>query len=396
LVIEVILTKRRLGIVIVAALVSSAATIVMGESVVGDVIEVPVDRVIANLERLIAKSPKDPVLLLNLARTHVMAFALKSGTIRVTRSEEEKGPATAWMQNNVQPRVSSTQDPVRLQEARAHLANGIARYEETIRLDSSNGVARLGYAWALQQSGASSKAIAAYREAVKLGYPEDVKGGLIGFQTVTQEAAKYLIPLLDPNKDKDEIASLREKAAKIQAEQRVITPIAVPLRDGLTAQEITNARARVPFDLNGSALPQRWTWITPDAAWLVMDRHGRQQIRSGLQLFGSVTFWLFWENGYHAMRALDDDGDGRLRGEELTGLALWRDANSDGVSDTGEIRSVAEWNIAELSCEYRHDPTHPDEIAFSPLGVRFNDGRTRPTFDVVLRGGITNNESIAR
>ena len=43
----------------------------------------------------------------------------------------------------------------------------------------------------------------------------------------------------------------------------------------------------------------------------------------------------------------------------LNGLALWRDGNSNGVSEA-------------------------DEIAFSPEGGRFADGRTRPTFDVVL------------
>jgi hypothetical protein len=37
------------------------------------------------------------------------------------------------------------------------------------------------------------------------------------------------------------------------------------------------------------------------------------------------------------------------------------------------------------SCEYRTDSQHPDRIVFSPRGVMFRDGATRPTFDLILR-----------
>jgi len=142
--------------------------------------------------------------------------------------------------------------------------------------------------------------------------------------------------------------------------------------------------AEVVFDLDGTG-PKRWTWIKASAAWLVYDHFGTSRITSGLQLFGNVTFWAFWQNGYHALRALDDDGDGEVRGAELRGLALWHDRNCNGVSERGEVRPVAAWGIEALSTAYRFDATHPDEIPWSSAGVRFADGTVRPTFDVVLR-----------
>ena len=51
----------------------------------------------------------------------------------------------------------------------------------------------------------------------------------------------------------------------------------------------------------------------------------------GLQLFGSVTWWLFWEDGYAPLAALDDNHDGRLEGAELKGIAIWFDRNGNGV-----------------------------------------------------------------
>ncbi len=125
--------------------------------------------------------------------------------------------------------------------------------------------------------------------------------------------------------------------------------------------------------------------MTSDAAWLVNDHRATGRITSGLQLFGNVTFWAFWQNGYHALRALDDDGDGEVRGRELRGLALWHDRNSNGLSDRGEVRTVTEWGIAALSTAYYFDETHPHEIPWSRTGVRFTDGSVRPSFDLVLR-----------
>ena len=349
--------------------------------------EVPVERVVTNLERLARDNPKDEQVQLNLARVHAMAYAQKSGRVRVYRGQEGKGLAIDPYEFHHQPAVKATKDAAQLAEANRHLAQAIARYEEAIRLTPANALARLGLGWALEQSGDKAKAIDSYREAVRHAWPGDAMPMSILWvgRSITEEAARYLIPLLDPARDRDEIASLRERVSTLERMPRAITPIAIPLRDRLGAMDIVNPSARVLFDLDGSGLRKPWTWITTDAAWLVMDRHGRRDIRSGLQLFGNVTFLLFWENGYRAMRALDDDADGRLRGRELDGLALWHDRDSDGVSAPTEVTPLAAWDIVELSCDYRIDPTHPDEIAWSPTGARFSDGRVRPTFDVVLR-----------
>jgi hypothetical protein len=116
----------------------------------------------------------------------------------------------------------------------------------------------------------------------------------------------------------------------------------------------------------------------------VYDAKSSGRITSALQLFGNVTFWNVWGNGYEAMKALDDDGDGELRGRELRYLALWRDVNRDAVSDAGEVRPLSEFGIVALTCR----GATGDGIftaAVAGRGVRFDDGRTRATYDVILR-----------
>ena len=142
--------------------------------------------------------------------------------------------------------------------------------------------------------------------------------------------------------------------------------------------------AAVAFDADGTGLRTKWTWINSNAAWLVHDPKRTGKVTSALQMFGNVTFWLFWETGYDALAALDDNRDGVLTGKELDGLALWHDANSNGVCDPGEVKTLAEHGVVQLSVRFERDAAHPDRIAYSRAGVTFKDGTTRPTFDLVL------------
>ena len=101
-------------------------------------------------------------------------------------------------------------------------------------------------------------------------------------------------------------------------------------------------------------------------------------------MFGNVTFWLFWNTGYDALQVLDDDRNGVLRGDELAGLAVWRDVNVDGVSQAGEVHSLAALGIVELATKHVVEDENDDVLAYAPDGVRFSDGSTRTTYDVLL------------
>ena len=335
--------------------------------------------------------PKNAGLRVNLARVHAIAYAQKLSTVPSGSYPGGKTPPRVpwtgyFIPDFQQFDVKPATEPAAVSAARDHLTKAIARYREALEIEPTNLVARIGLGWTLSESGDKAGAIAALRDVVARSTPEDLKrtNVMMGIRSLTEEATRYLVPLLDPVKDSEEIARLQATAREIAKQPRPITPIAIPLHDGLSAADITDEGASVAFDLDGSALPQRWRWIRPNAAWLVFDRRGTGSITSGLQLFGSVTFWLFWENGYDALRSLDDNGDGALAGAELPGISLWHDRNSDGRSDRGEVRPVADWGIVSLSCRYEHDPRHPDEIAYSPRGVTFAGGATRPTFDLVL------------
>jgi tetratricopeptide (TPR) repeat protein len=348
---------------------------------------VPVERLISNLESEIKASPTNAQAMTNLARVHAMAYALKVDRLPAVQSDASAErpfypPGASRVPDVVVPPKSAEHKAA----ADRHLTEAIRHYEAALALDPRNITARLGHGWVLEQRGDKPKAIDEYRRVVELAWPseEKIKALGVGQRLYTQEAARYLIPLLDPARDRAEIQDLTAKQESLKARPRAVTPIAIPLAEGVEGSAIVDPRARVRFDADGSALDYRWTWITPNAAWLVYDGDGTGSIRSALQLFGSVTFWLFWNNGYDAMRALDDNRDGELSGGELRHLALWHDRNANGISDAGEVRSLASAGVVALSCQYEDGDGVRFE-AFSPRGVRFSDGRTRPTYDVVLR-----------
>ena len=353
--------------------------------------EVPIERLIGNMERELKANPANVQTVVNLARLHAMAYALKIDAFPAAQPKPDQPelpsypPGAGHIPGVVRPAAS----PEIAALAAQHLKDAIRHYAAALALAPDNLTARLGHGWVLQQSGASAQAIAEYRLVIEQAWPgeQKVKALMPSQRLFTQEAAGYLIPLLDKDRDAAEIADLNAKQTHIRALPRAITPVVIPLTDGLPPHALVDRLARVRFDADGTG-PREWTWITPEAGWLVYDAEDRGTITSALQWFGDVTFWLFWANGYEPMRALDDNGDGELAGTELRHLAIWHDRNRDGISDAGEVRPLTAHGIVALSCRY----VVGDGVrmaALSPRGARFADGRTRPTYDVILNHAAT-------
>jgi tetratricopeptide (TPR) repeat protein len=375
-------------VVLLVVLFAGGVCAVQGIYMQAEARQVPVERLVANLEKAAAANPSDVQTRINLARLHAMAFALKTDTLPA--SVDKDGVESPWFGNEPQPtprRDKPAPTPAAEAAAREHLKKSIARYEEALKLSPGNLLALLGYGWVLQQSGNAARAIEQYRRVIAIAWPseKDIKGRFPGQTIYVYEAAGYLITLLDRDRDAAEIADLQKKRTGFENLPRAVTPIAIPLADSLTLDRVHNSLARVRFDADGSGLDRQWTWIGPDAGWLVFDRDGKGQITSALQLFGNVTFWLFWNNGYDALAALDDDGSGQVEGNELREIAIWRDLDADGVSDRGEVLPVIAYGVRALS--YAHEiGDGVDLAAVSARGAQFVDGTTRPTYDIILRG----------
>ncbi len=172
-------------------------------------------------------------------------------------------------------------------------------------------------------------------------------------------------------------AGLAASTAALPNAPQPPSAMVVPLRDAPFAQ-LVDSSSPIAFDFAGTGSASARGWLTPDAAWLVWDPEWRGQTRTGADMLGGRTWSVVWNNGFEALRALDDNTDGELSGPELGGLALWRDENRNGVTDPGEVVPANVHGVAALSVRGR--PTRPGLLT-APAGVRFDDGRTRPLYD---------------
>lgn len=181
---------------------------------------------------------------------------------------------------------------------------------------------------------------------------------------------------------KDRMDEINQTIAKIEKQPMgPVTPIIFSLQVGGELSELLAPALKVQFDLDGDGLAEQRPWVRPDTAILVWDDSHRGQITSGKQLFGSVTFFMFWRNGYEPLSALDDNRDGEVRGSELAGLALWHDRNGNAISDPGEVTPLSSSGIQALSVRPEGDDNG------SPMarrGVQLQAGQWLPTWDWTL------------
>ena len=234
-----------------------------------------------------------------------------------------------------------------------------------------------------------------FRRAYQLRIKDELKQDSIfpsGDQPLAIEAGEGILRVINslkgnaPSKaEKVEIERVTKAIKKIRSKPTIVTPILIPLGEKTQLKEILAPETIVNFDLAGDGRGAKWSWVSSDAGILVYDPQSTGKISSGRQLFGNATWWMFFRNGYDAMAALDDNGDAWLRGKEVSGLAIWRDGNENGVSDAGEVLPLRDWNIAALAVRANG---RDKNVLLHARGCEMSDGTFRPTYDWVAQPKI--------
>jgi hypothetical protein len=135
-------------------------------------------------------------------------------------------------------------------------------------------------------------------------------------------------------------------------------PSPIVINFAKSAFQFTSPQAGVYFDLSSSGTKQQigWTEADSDVAFLVRGTN----VLNGAQLFGNLNPQapaLFPDesaNGYRALRLFDVNGDRQIgAADTLFGeLRLWFDRNHNGISEAGEIETLAARGVRGISLEY--------------------------------------------
>jgi hypothetical protein len=123
--------------------------------------------------------------------------------------------------------------------------------------------------------------------------------------------------------------------------------------DGLETLGINPANP-ILFDHDGDGNKTATGWVSPDDGFLVLDRNGNGTIDTGAELFGDSAPLSTGGNaadGFAALVQEDTNLDGKVDAADanFANLRIWRDLNSDGISQAGELTTLAANNIAALN-----------------------------------------------
>jgi hypothetical protein len=122
-----------------------------------DLEQIPVDRLVANLEIIAKERPKDFWVQVNIGRAHGMAYAQKTETVLAMRLKGGRSaeifPFVELNAPYVPFRLQPANDPAKQAAAEAHLKAAIERFRKALDIDPSQPIPRLSLAWCLEQSG---------------------------------------------------------------------------------------------------------------------------------------------------------------------------------------------------------------------------------------------------
>jgi hypothetical protein len=118
---------------------------------------------------------------------------------------------------------------------------------------------------------------------------------------------------------------------------------------------------------------------------LVLDANNDGLINDISELFGNSS-----TNGFDELATLDSNSDNVIDGNdsEFENLRIWIDRDEDGITDTGELRTLTQWDIQSIDLD-RTDLDNNDAI-ISTGNFTFNDGSESEIAAIAISVSLVN------
>ncbi|MBO9123106.1 MULTISPECIES: VCBS domain-containing protein [unclassified Rhizobium] len=128
-------------------------------------------------------------------------------------------------------------------------------------------------------------------------------------------------------------------------------PIILDLdHNGIALSTLDNG---VSFDINADGHQDKIAWTAGSDGILAYDVDGNGKIDNGSEIFSPHFAGGNYVDGLQALATLDSNHDGKIdaNDEAFSKLTIWQDLNHNGISDAGELSSLADHQIASLSLD---------------------------------------------
>ncbi|WP_214471675.1 type I secretion C-terminal target domain-containing protein, partial [Mesorhizobium sp. dw_380] len=128
-----------------------------------------------------------------------------------------------------------------------------------------------------------------------------------------------------------------------------VDPIILDLNhDGFAFSDVSHG---VQFDMNGDGSKEQLAWNTSHDGMLAVDLNHDGKIDDGKELFTPNFGGGNFASGAAALASLDSNHDGVIDHNDTVfdSLLIWKDANANGISDSGELSHLADNGIVSIS-----------------------------------------------
>ncbi len=146
------------------------------------------------------------------------------------------------------------------------------------------------------------------------------------------------------------------------------------------------ARAsRTYFDIDNDGFMERMGWPAGGDGLLALDRNRNGNIDNQSELFGNSAEH---PDGFSALKALDGNDDNKITPKDMEwgNLRVWIDADNNGVTDSGELRSLDSLGITQMHFRSKqHSDVVNNENTIAASSVFLMNGLRLTLSDVRFR-----------
>ncbi|WP_189635561.1 VCBS domain-containing protein [Rhizobium grahamii] len=116
---------------------------------------------------------------------------------------------------------------------------------------------------------------------------------------------------------------------------------------------LTTLDQGVQFDINADGHKDQIAWTAGSDGILAYDVDGNGKIDNGSEIFSPHFAGGSYVDGLAALSTLDSNRDGKIDAadEAFSKLTVWQDLNHNGITDSGELSSLADHSISSISLD---------------------------------------------
>ena len=169
----------------------------------------------------------------------------------------------------------------------------------------------------------------------------------------------------------------------------VADPIVLDL--GAPGLAFTSFVDGVMFDINADGVLDQVAWTTGEDGILAYDIDGSGKIENGSEIFTPQFAGGAFTDGLDALASLDMNHDGKIDASDagFDQLVVWQDANHNGVSEAGELKSLAAFGISSIDLGASVTQAYIDGQAVLAEGsFTYADGTTGAFVEVDLDASL--------